>query len=271
VAGGIEKNSPAGKIIVWSQPEILLYDDDPLIRISYPDLVEENGHYYITETQKDVARVHQIDNALLEGLWDQFTNAEKTRDGLKAGWDLRDEQLPVEKESIHLGPFYSRDPLKADHGGKHDRGGFTIDMGFQLNHLGAGQTLLDTRNKLGQGLWIVTAPDSVLRIQLSDGRTSSVWNSDKNLIAPQRNHYFSIIVDGGPKLILFVIDGILNDGGKERQFGWGRFHPHLQDINNNVRWKIGKDFDGKINTCAVYNRALRVSEAISNYHYYRTN
>lgn len=52
IMGGIEKEGPGGKIIEWSQPEILLYDDDPLIRMSYPDLVEDNGKYYITETQK---------------------------------------------------------------------------------------------------------------------------------------------------------------------------------------------------------------------------
>jgi hypothetical protein len=27
----------------WSQPEIVLYDPDPAVRISYPDLIEEEG------------------------------------------------------------------------------------------------------------------------------------------------------------------------------------------------------------------------------------
>jgi len=30
---GVERDTPQGKVIVWSQPEILLYDDDPFIRI----------------------------------------------------------------------------------------------------------------------------------------------------------------------------------------------------------------------------------------------
>ena len=56
LAGGVETDSPKGKIIRWSQPEIALYDDDPFIRMSYPDLVEEGGKYYLTETQKDLGQ-----------------------------------------------------------------------------------------------------------------------------------------------------------------------------------------------------------------------
>ena len=58
LVGGVEGDSPKGKVIRWSQPEIGLYDDDPYIRMSYPDLVEDRGKYFLTETQKDVARVH---------------------------------------------------------------------------------------------------------------------------------------------------------------------------------------------------------------------
>ena len=56
LCGGVETDSPEGRVIQWSEPEIVLYDDDPYIRMSYPDLVEEDGQYYLTETQKDVAR-----------------------------------------------------------------------------------------------------------------------------------------------------------------------------------------------------------------------
>ena len=42
-----------------------------MIRMSYPDFVVEDGEYYITETQKNVARVHHIDRELIEGLFHQ--------------------------------------------------------------------------------------------------------------------------------------------------------------------------------------------------------
>ncbi|MFR8974760.1 MAG: hypothetical protein ACLVG9_02070, partial [Eubacteriales bacterium] len=75
LCGAVEADSPQGKILRFSQPEIVLYDDDINIRISYPDLIEANGEYYITETQKQNAAVNHIDKNLIEGLWAQLENA----------------------------------------------------------------------------------------------------------------------------------------------------------------------------------------------------
>jgi hypothetical protein len=44
----------------------------------------------------------------------------------------------------------------------------------------------------------------------------------------QGHHAAVITVDGGPKIITFVVDGTLCDGGEQRQFGWGRFSPDLR-------------------------------------------
>ena len=38
LSGGVETDSPRGKVINWSQPEIAIYDDDPWIRMSYPEV-----------------------------------------------------------------------------------------------------------------------------------------------------------------------------------------------------------------------------------------
>ena len=61
LAGGVERDGQ----IYWSQPEIGLYADDPGTKISYPDFIEKDGRYWITETQKTVARVHELDPTLL--------------------------------------------------------------------------------------------------------------------------------------------------------------------------------------------------------------
>lgn len=68
--GGIEQDSPAGKVIHWGAPIAVLAAADPGIRISYPDFIEEDGRLFITETQKTVARVHAIPDALLRSLWE---------------------------------------------------------------------------------------------------------------------------------------------------------------------------------------------------------
>jgi hypothetical protein len=265
VMGGMEKDGPRGKIIEWTQPEILLYDDDPIIRMSYPDLVEEDGKYFLTETQKDIARVHEIDRGLLEGLWNQFTNRQRTLEGLAADWQLEDQRFPLQKEGIRFAPFYGRDSKKADHGGKHIRSGFAIDIAFRLDDLGPDQILFDTRNEFGQGLKLYITEEETLRFCMSDGRSTSVWDCDRGMLQSGKEHYVSIIVDGGPKIIMFVIDGLLNDGGDERQFGWGRFNPYLQDVNGNEEWILGTNLNGVITEFAVYNRAIKVSEATGNY------
>ena len=67
--GGVEVAGPGGKVIQWGEPVAILYDKNPKVRISYPDFIWDNG-LYITETQKEIARVHRIPDDLLRSLWD---------------------------------------------------------------------------------------------------------------------------------------------------------------------------------------------------------
>ncbi len=66
--GGVEVDSSEGKLIKWGSPVAVLYDQNPQTRISYPDFIWDNG-LFITETQKTVARVHQIPDHILQNLW----------------------------------------------------------------------------------------------------------------------------------------------------------------------------------------------------------
>ena len=66
--GGVEEDSPDGKVIRWGSPVAVLYDEDKSVRISYPDFIWDEG-LYITETQKKIARVHRIPDRLLRSLW----------------------------------------------------------------------------------------------------------------------------------------------------------------------------------------------------------
>jgi hypothetical protein len=67
--GGVERDSADGKVIHWGRPEVVLYDTDRDTRISYPDFIEEGERLFITETQKTVARVHEVPAWLLDRLW----------------------------------------------------------------------------------------------------------------------------------------------------------------------------------------------------------
>lgn len=255
---GREVDTPAGKCLEWSQPEILLYDDDPYIRMSYPDLVEDGGEMYITETQKTIGRTHRIPSALIEGLFAQWDAREVATNGRVLNLTGR---LPAQVAMPKLPAFNRRDAKSEDQRGLDLRAGFSIDVWFTLQNLGAAQTLLDNRDEEGKGLHVETLDNGALRITLNDGRTECAWASDQKLLTAGKAHHAVITVDGGPKIITFVVDGVLCDGGDQRQFGWGRFSPDLRTPNGNTLLSIAP----VVKTLRLYNRALRTSEAVSHY------
>ncbi|MGM9508108.1 LamG-like jellyroll fold domain-containing protein [Larkinella sp. GY13] len=265
VSGGVEVDSPKGKVIRWTQPEVLLYDEDPLIRMSYPDLVEDKGSYYITETQKDIARVHKIDEKLLNLVWNQFDNAKKAQDGLVTNWSYQSGKFPQTVAAPTLPEFYKRDTKKLEQPGMNVPNGFTVDLSFNLSNLSDNQILLDARDATGKGWFVRTTDKKTVEFAMNDGRTESTWSCDEGLLKANQNHHVSIIVDGGPHLIYFVVDGNFNDGGDTRQFGWGRFNPYLKSVAGAAQITLGTQLSGRISQLSVYNRALTVSEAIGNY------
>ena len=251
LAGGTEGDGPTGKVIRWSQPEIALYDDDPIIRMSYPDLIEEDGKYFLTETQKDVARVHEIDKALVEGLWNpQPAGASGLVLNLSPPVD------PTAKAPL-LPLFYQRS-RRMDHGKEDLRTGFTLDLWIHLYSLAAGQVLLDNRTPDGRGFALVTTAAQSVELILADGRTESRWASDPGTLATGRPLHIAAIVDGGPKIITFVIDGLLNTGGDYRQYGWGRFNASLRGVNGASTLRLNR-----VHRLRIYDRYLRTSEAIA--------
>jgi hypothetical protein len=262
LCGGVEVDAPQGKVIQWSQPEIVLYDDDPYIRMSYPDLVQEEGRTYLTETQKDLARVHEVDPTLLKGLWGQLKigAAAVATEGLVLSLPDR-ETMPGQVRMPDLPPFLRRSTTRADHGTEDLRQGFTVEVWLELERLDADQVLLDNRTPSGQGLCLQATARGTIEIVLNDGRTENCWETDPGLLEANKRHHVVAIVDGGPKVISFVVDGVLNDGGTARQFGWGRYSPHLRGVDGDRVLRIVCSVVG----LRVYDRYLRTSEAIGNY------
>ncbi len=262
LSGGIEKDG----FIHWSQPEIVLYDTDPNNCLfdpetgtpgpgggmSYPDLIEQHGCYWITETQKTLARVHPIDPALLEGLWSQGQERSVAKDGLVLDPDpdqLEGSELPMPQLSI----------LAAG-------GGFTLDFWLTLDELAAGQVVLDSRDSSGKGLALTTTERGTLRIDLSDGTRRAGWECDRDLVKPGVRHHVAVIVDGGPKVISFIVDGVLCDGGSSAIYGWGRFAAELGTVGAGPSLRIAPALHGRLHRLRIYNRYLRTSEAVAHFH-----
>ena len=262
LSGGIEK----GGFIHWSQPEIVLYDTDPKNCLfdsktgipgpgggmSYPDLIEQHGRYWITETQKTLARVHPIDPTLLDDLWNQGRAKAVAQKGLV---------LDLDAEAIRTGAS-EMPPLPSLAAG----GGFSVDFWIRRNDSAIGQIVLDSRDEQGKGIAVTTAEHNTLRIEMNDGKKSGFWSCDRDLVAPGDWHHVAMIVDGGPNVISMVVDGLLCDGGRASTYGWGRFTPELGHVRGSDRLRIRPSFTGELKRLRVYNRYLRTSEAIANFH-----
>ncbi len=223
ISGGVETDGPEGKDILWSQPEILLYDDDPRIRVSYPDLLEDGGEYYLAETQKDIARVHRLDREMLEDLWAQETLSRRAEAGLLL--DLRPDGRGFAVPPLPV--FTEPDPDALDARTRRTRAGITLTLDFQ-GGLPGGLSLFSTLGTEERGILVETERNGRLRFTCGDGRGSFLWQTDP--IPKTGMHRVTFILDSGPCLLLTVVDGILQDGGM-RQFGFGRFSPHLRGVS----------------------------------------
>jgi hypothetical protein len=100
---------------------------------------------------------------------------------------------------------------------------------------------------------------------MSDGKITQGWESDSGLLTKGEMHHVVFIVDGAPDIITVALDGKLCDGGKARQYGWGRFSNELTDINGSKKLKVATGLHGQLKILRIYNRHLTTSEAISNF------
>lgn len=264
LCAGREVRTPRGLELEWSQPEIALYDDDPYIRMSYPDLVEEDGRLFLTETNKAVARTHELDAAFLATLWGQFDACETVRAGLILETPRPGRPVPARIQAPRLPRFTMRDPDRADYGTRHTRRGFSLELWLTGARPRAVAPLVDGRTPDGRGLLVEALPDGALALTLSDGRTVASWTSDPAPRGRRGPRHAVIVVDGGPRLISFVCDGRFADGGNSRQFGWGRFSQDLREANGAAGWRLAGGARGPLRGLRVYDRALMTSEAIAN-------
>ena len=106
----------------------------------------------MTETQKTIARVHEIDRALLDGVWNQR--------------DSQDRR--AQRAGARSGRARARATCRDCRG--LDGGGFAIDFWVKFRELSPGQTILDARDRPGSGIAITSTDRFTLQITLNDGR-----------------------------------------------------------------------------------------------------
>ena len=164
-----------------------------------------------------------------------------------------------------LPSFNQSDSRRPDHGMKDLRAGFSLDLWLRLESTAVGQFILDNRDEQGRGLLLATGDSGTIRLTLNDGRTECGWSTDAGTLKAGQRQHIVAIVDGGPKIITFVVDGKFCDGGEARQFGWGRFSPNLRTPTGAKMLRIAHPNPAQVLSLRIYNRYLRTSEAVGNY------
>jgi len=256
ISGGTEQDG----YMHWSEPEILLYDQDPKVRISYPDWIHGEDKTWVTETQKSIARVHEVDPKLLQAVWNQEQANTLTRQGLvlEAGEKAcRSKKLSMSKLDY---------PLSGN--------GLTIEMWVDFKDLKNGQTVLYAMDEQKRGVSVLTTNNRTVEIHLKDGQNSFSWFNDYEMLQPHTNHHIVFIVDGLSNIVSVVVDGVRCDGGEYRKHGWGR----LPDGFGKIKWTdqllvmpdhspglFAFPFEGVVKQLRIYDRYLLISEAIGNY------
>ncbi len=261
VSCGREVPGENGRLIKWSQPEILLYHPDPYVRISYPDLMEDGGDIYITETEKSTARVHKIDRVFLDKLFHSEEISEVERRGLLAEYK---ENIPAVIEAPRFPAFLERDTQRADYGTKRLGNGITAELWFETSGTSRDAVLLDSVTPDQRGLRAAITSDNRICVTFGDGRTVNQWTSEPDIIRRGRLQHIGIVIDAGPCVVSFVADGRFCDGGC-RQFGWGRFGRDLRHVNGAESFRVSGDENVRLKCLRFYGRALMTAELTGNF------
>ena len=137
--------------------------------------------------------------------------------------------------------------------------------------------LFDSRGEEGRGLFVQLTDKGTVSLHMvsyaydppgsreGNGMVASACTCDRCLLTVGRLHQILFIVDGGPKLMSVMIDGVLCDGGDERQYGWSRFHPNFMSPNGAPQAILAPFLNGELRRMRLYDRYLLTSEGVANW------
>lgn len=249
ICAGLEVD---GKIM-WSQPEIILYADEPSLGMSYPDLIVMDGEYRISETQKSVARVHSVDKTIFEGAWKRLAEelegkpSQRVREGLLVETSQKEIVFPAELKNA----------LKNK--------GVTFDFLINVpeNGFEPGTLLFGNPTADGKGFAVRGREDGAFSFEArgdsDDNRDVILWTFDPGLLTPGA-HAVTIIIEAAPRIVTAIVDGRYVDGDGKRIFGWGRYYNAPNRFEGSGKIAIAPE----VSTLRVYDRPLRTYEALSN-------
>lgn len=290
LAAGLE----AGGQILWSQPEISIYDRLRATAPGYPDIIQdplEPGRVVITETEKHTARLHVIPTGILSAL---CTQLEVNTTAEAGGGAHRLLVEHAETTTVVATPDFGR---LDGHTPRLGAGltvavvlttGPTLPMTGRPDTSSSGaaaqttQTLVDSRNATDRsGILVEIDPSTgVASFLISDGARNESLSTDRvcsQALSWPGSHFLGFVVDAGPLIIRVLVDGVLCDGGGTSPRGWAWFKnaAGLGSVRGAASMQIGNGERSEMVTAAatrhmkldvvqLYTRALMTSELVGN-------
>ena len=146
-----------------------------------------------------------------------------------------------------------------------DGGGLTLEVAARFSDLAPGQIIVDSRDDTGRGYALWVTERQTVRFEMCDGWQAAFWDCDAGLLKTNTLHHIVALVDGRARVISFLVDGVLCDGGAQRQFGFGRFNANFKDISGGQGLRVAPVLHGELAALRVYKRTLLTSEAVGNF------
>jgi hypothetical protein len=244
-----EIDTPEGKSLTFGQPEILFYHPSPRLTFSYPDLVMVDGHYAISETQKQIARLHILPDEFVAKILSQSTLSSRL-DGISREEFLSNglpKQIYLKQSKLDL----------EDWAEVVDGCGTSLILEGVFT---AGETLLCAVDKHGNGI----------RIQLDDngkllcyaGNTMTNFTLSGTLpIADGKKHHIAWVNDCSARVSFLMIDGIFDNGGTEKISGW-QFIPSMIDKIDAVKSVSVSD---SVTRLTLLGRSILATDAVADW------
>ena len=244
-----ETDTENGKELIYGQPEILFYHTGDRLSISYPDLIEYEGKLLITETQKQIARIHVVGEKLQNALLNQDTVCARL-EGISMA-DLKLQGVPMQKYS------------KVNHSDRAEWKEILQNSGTTWVFEGTferGDSVISAYNKQRGGFKVEVTADGTLCCFAAGEAANFTVESSIN-VCDGKKHHIAWIMDTAACISYLVIDGILDNGGNVSECGW-RFIPHQLSF---IRAVEDVSFGENISDVRLIPNAILTTDAIGDW------
>lgn len=247
LCAAVEEDTPQGKQLKLSQPEIVLYAEDGNVGFSYPDILEGEDCYYISETQKTVARIHEIPKDFVDQMFRQFDK--------KAEITVKPEETltAASRTMEQLGTIYKYTPAR---NGQKEwfLPGLSLDFSFDFD--GQQQNLFDTVSEMTEGIRIMAAPDGALEILIAEARENFYMRTESCLL--QGKNRVTVVFDFLAGTAYVVVNEQLLDGGKNLYCGFKLISHTITNVGYGNQVTVGS----QVEAVSIYRKALYVTDCM---------